>query len=136
MSEHQVNAERGEVAIVLDGKSYPMRPSFEAMQAIERGTGSALPELVHKMIRRPCGLSLSDMALIVTETVRAAGKDRDDKMLQAWEPARVGELIYSGGWPKALEAIEKLLINACNGGAAPKPGKKAEGTESESSIGA
>jgi hypothetical protein len=121
----EVNEERGEVLILLDGKPYPMRPSYAAMKAIERVTGSTLTSLVFRLALPKVGLSLEEMSVIVTEGIRAAGADRGDKMLQAFAYDRVGELIYAGGFLVATDPIEQFLKNAITGGAQPK--KKDEG---------
>ena len=120
------NPERGEVEITLDGKTYPMRPSFEAMQRIEHQTGRQLMRMV--MDFRDHGLSLTECSVIVAEGIKAAGRDRDDKLMQSVKTDKIGEMIYENGIMEAVPACMEFLMNALNGGKAPKK-KEAEGAE-------
>lgn len=106
-----------------------MRPSYEAMLAIERQTGKTLLQLASGVaLGRSGGVSLGDAAIIVTEGIKAAGKDRDDPMKRAISRDRIGEMIYSSGYLKALGAIEDFLVNALNGGHVPDEKKTGEAT--------
>src|SRR5690606_38550570 len=99
-----VNAERGEVPILLGGRTYPMRPSYAAIQAIERQHGPVLT-LCTRLGSPLHRLNIDEMATIVTETVKAAGKDRDDKMLQGVKREKIAELIYEQGIISVVEAL-------------------------------
>ncbi len=112
------NPERGEVDILLDGKAYPMRPTFQAVQAVERETGHSLVALVRKAAAKD--LSIETMAVIVTETVRAAGQDRGDPMLRNVSTERIAQLLYEGGVMNAQPAVFEILLNALNGGRPPQ----------------
>ncbi len=123
-----VNEDRGEVPILLDGKLYPMRPSYAAVKAIESSLGPVMaiaPKLAHPMHR----LTVNELAVIVTEAVRAAGKERDDKILQSFSTERVAELIYDGGVMNVIDQIELLVINMITGGT---KSEKKTGDRSES----
>lgn len=113
------NPERGEVPILLGGKSYPMRPSYAAIKAIELALGPVVAlatKLAHPLER----LSVDALSIIVTEAIRAAGKDRDDKVLQAFTPEKVAELIFDQGILSAIEPVEVLLVNMITGGGEAK----------------
>jgi len=116
----EVNPERGEVAILLDGKAYPMRPSYKAMVAIERATGATILGLSFRLALPRDGLTLEEMAIIITEGVRAAGEERNDPMLKGFSTERVGELLFDGGILAAAAPIEAFLRNAITGGGSAK----------------
>ena len=114
-----VNPERGEVPILLGSKTNPMRPSYAAIKSIEQVLGpvvSLATKLAHPLER----LSIDALAVIVTEAIKAAGKDRDDKMLQAMSRDRIAELIYESGVLSVMEPVELLLVNMITGGGTAK----------------
>ena len=113
------NPERGEVLILLDGKPYPMRPSYSAMQAIEQKLGPLLA-LVTRLAHPAKRLTIDEMAFVVAETIRAAGQERDDAMLKGVTYERVAEMIYSDGLINAIDPLEALLINMISGGGKAK----------------
>jgi hypothetical protein len=130
VTDYSVNPERGEVAIVLDGATYPMRPSYEAQVAIEEQTGVSIDELTLRLMRLSnagrntklasgAGLKLSEMAAIVTECVKACGKERNDKTLMDFKAARVGVLLSKNRFA-ANQPISTILGNMLFGGADPK----------------
>lgn len=127
-----INSERGEVAITLEGTEYPMRPSYEAMLAIEKETGCSLENLFLRATAPGAGLFLTEKAIIVTEAVKAAGVDRKDKMLQQWNQEKVGRLLFASGL-STRAAIQTVLENMITGGttkknAAPRRKKRASST--------
>lgn len=134
MTDHTINPERGEVAIVLRGASYPMRPSYEAQIAIETRTGASIEELYVRARRLGAamkdanvnpfgaGLKLSETAAIVTECVRAAGKQRNDRELKAYKFERVAELLAEDRLAAQTSVVE-LLTNMLFGGSDEKKGE-------------
>jgi hypothetical protein len=121
----EANPERGEVTILLDGRAYPMRPSYEAMLSIEGKSGSSLLSILSRHAQPDMGLTLTEMAIIVTEGIKAAGKDREDKFLMAVSQDKIGELIYRSGFVASLAPVEAFLLNAISGGM-EADGKKKE----------
>lgn len=122
------NPERGEIEIELAGTTYVMRPDFEAVLAIERQTGRPLIRLATEFgLGRHGGLPLSDMAVIVTEGVKAAR--RGDEMAQQYKAEKFGRLIYETGMLSVLDPVDLFLRNALSGGA--EPSKKKESTENQ-----
>lgn len=114
------NPERGEVEIVLDGKPYPMRPSYEAAIAIEQELGSLI-RLFRRVHESGDGLTIREMACIVHETIKAAGKDRGDAMLTGVNRARIAELLYAEGVVDVFQsAVARLLGNMLSGGSKKK----------------
>lgn len=130
MTTHTVNEERGEVAITLDGGVYPLRPSWEAIQAIESEIGSisGARARLHILVS---GLTLREMAVIATEGMRAAGVDRDDPLLRKTSVDRVSKLIAEAGISSCHPAIGQFLFNAMNGGTKSRP-KKSDDVETTS----
>jgi hypothetical protein len=104
LAEYTISAERGEVPITIEGVVYPMRPSGAAQMAIEDQLGTTITELWFRMAALwkrssgepadgAAGLTLKQMAVVVTECIKAAGRDRQDKDLQAFKVDRIADLI-------------------------------------------
>jgi hypothetical protein len=64
---------RGEVTIDLDAR-YVMRPSYEAIEAIENQTGRGVVALVNLAAQNE--MRMSEAAIIVTECIKAWGKQQ------------------------------------------------------------
>lgn len=128
----EANEERGEVEITLGGTVYVMRPSYQAMISIERLTGRTMVALAVSVGEGRFGsLTLDECAHIVTQGIHAAGRDRGDKVVQAYKTEKIGEMIYDDGIVESLPVIENFLINALSGGTK----KKAKKSEEESPPG-
>lgn len=114
-----VNAERGEVGIELDGRTYPMRPSYEAILDIENKIG---PILALSMRLRDPGqmLSLEEIATIVCSCIRAAGRAREDKMLSAVGVEKIQALIFESGLHYTVSPLTALFYNMLTGGGEAK----------------
>lgn len=117
---------------MLDGKSYPMLPTLAATQAIESQLGPILA-LTARLADRTRRLSVAEIALVVTETIRAAGKDRDDKMLQGVQAERIADLIFDEGIVSVIDSVQILLINMISGGGKAKK-KQSGGKKKTESI--
>jgi hypothetical protein len=102
------NIERGEVAIILDGKEYVMVPSYENLVKIEVATGKSIVVLLRSIATLTC--SLSDMAHIVSI---GTGK---------FIPSNAGELLVKAGFANddILKSIATFFDNALTGGKKPK----------------
>lgn len=110
------NKTRGEVSLELEGAEYVLRPSYEAISAIEAQTDRSLIDLA-----RAAGdgaLKLGESAIIVTECIKAHGRATDDKAMASFNAGRVGELILQadGGLLIAMKRLELLLFMAATGG--------------------
>lgn len=110
------NAERGEIDITLDGQSYVLRPSHEALVACEKQTGLSLVEMARAA--EAGTLTLTQCAQIVVECVRAQGKVIGDDMMQKFSVSRVAALLFEaeGGVLLANMKLRILLVLACSGG--------------------
>lgn len=133
MSGAGPNAERGEATIELDGREWVLRPTFEAIQAIEKGTGRSLVELATGNVQG--GLTTRETALIVTLLIRAWGKAEGDDIAARVNEARVGQLIYAseGGYMLAAVKLMALLPRALRGGYDAE-GKALPGRETRTSA--
>jgi hypothetical protein len=118
------NSHRGEIAITLSGRTYVMRPSFEAIERIDSECGSIL-QLAQKGVR----MSASDIALVVCEGIRAHGRHVGDTIVQSYDRRRVGRLIMAEGL--ATEAVMvpvgQFLAAALTGGAVDEGNADATG---------
>jgi hypothetical protein len=111
---------RGEVAIMLGGKRYVMRPDFEAIQAIDEASGSILA-LSRRLGSHP---SLADFALVVTEGIRAHGRFTKNAMLAHYGIDGVKRMIARAGIanPAITAPIGAFMAAAITGGVA-EPGE-------------
>jgi hypothetical protein len=117
MSEQvAINADRGEVGLTLDGRVYPMLPTFAAANAIESQLG-AVSTLVARLLGGNDMPTWQQLAVIATECIKAAGRDRSDPMLTGVNVNKVGELIYAEGLDDALiGSFTQILGNMVSGG--------------------
>lgn len=111
----KANAQRGEHEISLGGKTYRLRPSHSALQAIEAETGRATLALVR--LGNVGELSLKQLGIVGAELIRA-GADPDDSFTQAVDADRIEELIFEGenGLPEAQSRFTLCLLDAATGG--------------------
>lgn len=118
---------RGQIAIELEGVVYQLRPSREAILAIETQTGNSLYQLAGLAIAG--GMQTETMGLIVAELMRAHGKANPQDPLNSTyigaKPERIAELIHEEGVPYVVPPIVAVLMGALTGGytasGEPKP---------------
>jgi hypothetical protein len=137
VTDYTINADRGEVGVTLSGKLYPLRPSYEAQMAIEAILGVSIDELFTRVRRYAealqdssvpatgIGLKLRELAVIVAEGMKAAGKDRGDKDLLASTAERCAELIVADRF-SFTDPVTNFLMAALFGGADPEKKEPAE----------
>lgn len=109
-------ADRGEASLILAGTVMGLRPSFEALDAIEKTLGRGLVDLAGAAIRKE--LRMSETGQIACELIRAFGRDAEDAGASKSTAPRVTELIMSseGGLLSAMQTIGGILAVAVNGG--------------------
>jgi hypothetical protein len=109
--------DRGEVFLPLEGVEYGLRPSREAISAIERQL-RPLAVLAGEATRLE--LPLEDLGVIAAEMMRAYGKCHPDDpnivTYQSSTPERLADLIFELGVPKACVRFRELLLAALLGG--------------------
>ena len=130
------NPERGEVDLTLGGVTYLLRPSYEAMRAIERQTGKTLLQLsVSVAGGRYGGLTLDEMGIILLEGIKAGVNPANDadKIKLSYSAAKLAEIAYSDYMATNM-ALERFLVNAISGGKEPKKEKKSETDQTDPSI--
>ena len=89
------NKVRGEVEVLLGGKTYTMVPSFQAMCEIEAATGMGMVALARRYQSLTFGIT--DAATILTFGIKASGEDATIE--------KVGKMI-------AEEGLECQLLNS------------------------
>lgn len=108
MSEDRVpNEDRGEVAITLAGKSYIMRPTFQAIRQSEKLAGCSFMMLMQKAMR--LDLSLDDLAAVIMPGLKEGGEAG-----ATFE--KVLELAYRTGINDSARAVIPYMSNAIMGG--------------------
>jgi len=111
---------RGEVTITLDGAEYVMRPTYEAIQAIEEKTGMGLLGLLNVVCNGE--MPLKKLAIIVTELIKAWGKaagenaDPIQRGAAGSNADKVANLIYEAGMSAAMGRVSVVLAGALSGG--------------------
>lgn len=110
------NAARGEMELMLGGRAYVLRPSYEAIEAFEAGTGKGLLDLTQAALNGT--LRLSEAAVIAAECMRAYGREAKVASLAASSAPRVAGMILEseGGYQRALVTLATVLAMACSGG--------------------
>jgi len=110
----EANETRGEIAIDLGGREYVLRPTYQAIAAIEAKTGKGLLALA----RDAAELGVGDAAIIATECIKAYGKHVGDDMMARYSPDKIGEMMIEseGGIAACLGRLSVLLMAAATGG--------------------
>lgn len=109
------NPHRGEIAVMLDAR-YVLRPTFEAVAAIESSLGSVM-DLARRVAREPYTMTRRELAVIVTEGMRAWGQANNDTNTKLARVEKVERLIFAAGMPSVLEPVGLFLMAAITGGA-------------------
>jgi len=127
-----INADRGEVGLTLDGRVYPMLPTFAAANAIESQLGAASSLFARLMKGSEQLPTWHELAVIATECIKAAGRDRNDSMLIAYNVEKVGEMIYAEGLSDdLLNAFVSIVGNMVSGGTNRKKAQAAAAATTE-----
>lgn len=87
------NPVRGEIEVSLGdpARDYVLRPSYEAIVAIEKGTGKGLLHLFREAAEAT--MPLGDLAVVIAECIRAQGRAAKDRMMASVDADRIGALI-------------------------------------------
>ena len=96
-----------QIDVTLDGKTYSLRPGFDALVRIEQTLGFGLGELMQRYLQRHAGVT--ETARIIYEGIRAAeGNGAPDYQV-------VGQGVVVEGFEKTAPAALELLTAAFNG---------------------
>lgn len=106
------NSERGEHQLDLAGVKYRLRPSFEAVKAIESKTE---PLMILVQLANRYQLTLEQLGIVACEFIRA-GADEGDHATKAVDPERLAELIYEQGATLVTARLTMCLADAASGG--------------------
>ncbi len=96
------NEHRGEIELELGDKKIVLRPTYEALQAMERATGTRLIPLARRFGELDFGVS--DIVAVIS----AAATEKPDK--------DIGRLVFEAGVAKVGIRISAFLAGALNGG--------------------
>ena len=132
------NETRGELSITLEGVEYGLRPSWQAIDAIERQTGKSLHEL--GAAAETYRLSVGELATIVTECIRAWGRANEQSTIAAFQRDRIAEILIEDGVLAAQARVALVLLLAVTGGVTAqgevKPERMTTGTTPDASSSA
>lgn len=122
------NRHRGEYALMLGGKEYTLRPSFEALEGACTDTGLGLPILAG-MFKSPHWRP-SYLLAMIRRTMQAGGETA---------PADLAALLASGAMLNAADVVEEMLqfalVDAAPGNS-EAPSEKAATPGPAASLGA
>lgn len=107
---------RGRIMVPLGGADYVLRPSWEAIEAIELELGRSLTTLSGQAVGGQ--LSIRDLATICTLMMHAEGK-ADPHAAPSYKGARIekiAELVYEASAPSITARIAVILMGAVTGG--------------------
>jgi hypothetical protein len=121
------NALRGEATIDLDGATFTMRPTYEAIVAVEAATGSTIGTMA--MAGANMRLPLGWVAIVVTEFVRASGKATGNQVAANLSVERVGGLIMDSSIVGASLAVAQVMSDAVSGKYTASGEAKATGSQ-------
>lgn len=112
----EANAERGEIALHLDGVPMVMRPSHEAIQLFEQATGKGLIQLTREALAGE--LSMGETAQVACQCIKAWGRATKNVSVAGVNADRIAELMMEGegGFRAALATVAGLLALASTGG--------------------
>lgn len=109
----EANPARGEFSLKLGSKSYRLRPSFAAMQAIEARTGRSIVALTRAA--NHADLTLAEIGIVAATLIRA-GASEDDLGARNADAERIGELAYEEGREAVMPRLLVALVAAVTGG--------------------
>lgn len=115
------NPYRGEVAVMLGGVDYVLRPSFKAMVDIETLTGSGLVPLTRKFLAREYGAG--EVAAVLVAGINASRESgRPPVKVQD-----IGPLIFDAGLIAVAGPVLEFLTGCLSGGKGPGEPEAEEG---------
>lgn len=107
------NAARGEHSLELGGKAYLLRPSMEAINAIEDALDMSSAQIVARA--NASGLRLAEIAVIVAELVRAGAAEGDD-LTRSVSAAGMEPLLHEKGVAGLYPSLTLLFLEVISGG--------------------
>lgn len=114
------NEQRGENSVVLGEVTFVLRPDFEAVQAVDAALGG-VTGLVRRAVQQPETLKLRELAVVVTEGIRAHGRKTGSATAHSGVDT-VERMIFAAGIPTVIPAVTRFLVAAITGGAKDEPG--------------
>jgi hypothetical protein len=97
------NIERAEIDIIIGGKSYVMRPSFNALCEIEQSVGKSIITLLISFDQR--GILLKEIIYIIKAGLKASGIK---------PPKDLEYCLYQQGYSNIIPVIYNFLKSGLN----------------------
>ena len=115
MADETPNPHRGEVQVTLGGRAMTMRPTMQALAAIENIIGIGVPEMIDRF--KAGTWRLQWVPVIITHGLKAGSEPSANV-------AAVGEMIVEAGALRFAQPILQFLMGALVGGMETKPGEE------------
>jgi hypothetical protein len=132
-AEEVVVDTRGQIMVPLEGQDFVLRPSFEAIEEIEKALGKSHEQLAHEAVRMQ--LTYAELGVICVEMMKAHARARpDDPLVTTYRGAkvdRVKAMIYDAGKARISTRIAVVLVGALSGGYTASGEPKATGETTE-----
>lgn len=108
--------DRGEFGLTLAGVTMGLRPSYEAIDAVEKALGRGVLDVTRDALAGR--LSMGQTAQVACECIRAWGREANDKGAAGSNAVRIGQLIYDseGGLHVAQQTVAAMLSLVVTGG--------------------
>jgi hypothetical protein len=125
-----LNPEKGEVGIRLGGRLFAMKADPTACNAIESQIGAA-QWMWFRFAQKDWLPTLREMAVVVTECIRAGGRDRKDEMLSKVSVEKIASMIFAEGTVSLMDPFADILHAMVTGGSEKKKAADDSSTPSE-----
>lgn len=108
--------DRGEFSLLLAGTTMGLRPSYEAIDAVEKTLGRGVLAVTREALAGR--LSMGETAQVACECIRAWGREANDTGAAGSNAVRIGQLIYDSpdGLHGAQQTIAAMLSLVVTGG--------------------
>lgn len=109
----EANPHRGEHELELGGKTYLLRPSYTAIDAIERKTEKAVVDLIR--LGNGGSMPLAIAGVVAAELIKA-GAGEKDTLTRNVSAERIAQLIFEHGIGSVIARLTLCLIDVATGG--------------------
>lgn len=107
------NEPREPVTLTLEGVPYILRPTYDAILAIEAATGKSAFQIARDAA--DTSLSVTDAGIVSTELIAVEGRASGDKAVASVGRARISQMVLSEGLIAAQMRLAIVMTGAVTG---------------------